>query len=239
MPRLDSYNRGAFLTCRSTRAFSPGSVSSRLADARPRRPRRARCAPPFAVEKYIHSGSDGRGGPRRRTAAAGNVAGARGGLPVERSSRGRRVGAGSAVRRQAASTQSGFGIVIATLAWVLADNRGVQCRKRRPDHALPYDQPGSARSLLSAGAWQSQHEAVSRGYLICLAPRARGSFEIVAALFTKLRDRPRLRQDGHAERSVSCVSLANYFYTLRSDSLRGPGFGRQDETGTRRAGTER
>ena len=99
---------------------------------------------------------------------------------------------------------------------------------------LPYEEPGPAGSLLSAGAGQSRHARRPRGHAFHVSSRARGG------LRGRRRDRNYsetgldLFTDGRAQRLRVLRVSSGYFNTLRSQPRLGRDFDRGDETGTRR-----
>ena len=99
---------------------------------------------------------------------------------------------------------------------------------------LPYEQPGQLVRFYQ----QEPDQPATRHYLTgahfsSLREHA-ASFENVAALDTYSETGRDLVKDGHAQRLRMLQVTSDYFDTLRSNSLRGPGFDRRDEVGTRR-----
>jgi MacB-like periplasmic core domain len=99
---------------------------------------------------------------------------------------------------------------------------------------LPYEQPGQLVRVYQ----QEPENASTRYYLTgphftALRDHA-ASFEDVAALNTYSETGHDLVKDGHAQRVRVLEVTSDYFRTLRSGTLRGPGFGLDDELGTRR-----
>ena len=99
---------------------------------------------------------------------------------------------------------------------------------------LPYEQPGQLVRLYQ----QEPDKPATRHYLTgahfsFLRDHAT-SFEVVAALDNYSETGHDLVRDGRGERLRVLPVTSDYFQTLRSGALRGPGFDRSDEIGTRR-----
>jgi putative ABC transport system permease protein len=99
---------------------------------------------------------------------------------------------------------------------------------------LPYEQPGQLVRFYQ----QEPGRPATRYYLggpqfKSLRDHA-ASFEAVAALFTYSETGRDLTTGGQARRLRVLQVTSDYFNTLRSGPLRGPGFDRRDEIGTRR-----
>ena len=126
-------------------------------------------------------------------------------------------------------------VVIATLALGIGGTTAVfsvlQAVLLAP---LPYDQPGQLVRFYQ----QEPDKPATRSYLAAphfasLRDHA-ASFEAVAALFTDSETGHDLVKDGQAQRIRVLRVTSDYFHTLRSGPVRGPGFDRRDEVGTRR-----
>ena len=99
---------------------------------------------------------------------------------------------------------------------------------------LPYQQPGQLVRLYQ----QEPDKLATRSYLTgahfsFLRDHAT-SFEVVAALANYSETGHDLVKDGRGERLRVLRVTSDYFQTLRFGALRGPGFDRADEIGTRR-----
>jgi putative ABC transport system permease protein len=99
---------------------------------------------------------------------------------------------------------------------------------------LPYEQPGQLVRFYQ----QEPDKPATRSYLTgthfsSLRDDA-GSFEAVTALANYRETGQDLVRDGRAQRLRVLRVTSDYFHTLRSGPLRGPGFERRDEVGTRR-----
>lgn len=125
-------------------------------------------------------------------------------------------------------------VVIATLALGIGGTTAVfsvvQAVLLTP---LPYEQPGQLVRLYQ----QEPDKPGTRNYLAAphfasLREHA-ASFEAVAALFTFSETGLDLVRGGQAERLRVLRVTSDYFHTLRSGTLRGPGFDRADDVGTR------
>jgi putative ABC transport system permease protein len=99
---------------------------------------------------------------------------------------------------------------------------------------LPYEQPGRLVRF-----YQQEPENASTRYFLT-GPHFKAvrdhaaSFEDVAALNTYSETGLDLVKDGQAQRLRVLEVTSDYFRMLRSDPFRGPGFGPEDENGTRR-----
>lgn len=99
---------------------------------------------------------------------------------------------------------------------------------------LPYEQPGQLVRFYQ----QEPDKPATRHYLsathFTLLRLHATSFEAVAALDTYSETGHDLVKDRQAQRLRVLKVTSDYFQTLRSGSVRGPGFDRSDEAGTRR-----
>ncbi|MPY87594.1 MAG: FtsX-like permease family protein [Luteitalea sp.] len=99
---------------------------------------------------------------------------------------------------------------------------------------LPYEEPGQlVRLYLQEPDDPSTRASFSGPQLMALRDEA-ASFEDVAGLYTYSETGLDLVEDGQAERLRVLEVTSDYFRTLRSGPLRGPGFDRDDEVGTPR-----
>ena len=108
------------------------------------------------------------------------------------------------------------------------------CCRRCCFPPLPYEQPGQLVRFYQ----QEPNKPATRSYLAAphfasLREHA-ASFEVVAALFTDSETGHDLVTGGQAQRIRVLRVTSDYFHTLRSGPVRGPGFDRRDEVGTRR-----
>jgi putative ABC transport system permease protein len=127
------------------------------------------------------------------------------------------------------------GVVILTLALGIGGTTAVfsvlQAVLLAP---LPYDEPGQLVRFYQ----QEPEKPVTRHYLTAahfklLRDEGR-SFESVTAINNYRETGADLVRDGRAERVRGLRVSSDYFHTLRSPLLRGPGFDRRDELGVRR-----
>ena len=127
-------------------------------------------------------------------------------------------------------------IVIATLALGIGGTTAVFSVVKAVLLApLPYDQPGQlVRFHQQEPDKPGTRHTLAAPHFASLREHA-ASFEAVAALFTDYEIGLDLVRDGQAERLRVLRVTSDYFYTLRSRTLRGPGFERGDEVGTRLA----
>jgi putative ABC transport system permease protein len=127
-------------------------------------------------------------------------------------------------------------IVIATLALGIGGTTAVFSVVKAVLLApLPYDQPGQlVRFHQQEPDKPGTRHSLAAPHFASLREHA-ASFEAVAALFTDYEMGLDLVRDGQAVRLRVLRVTSDYFYTLRSRTLRGPGFERGDEVGTRRA----
>ena len=126
------------------------------------------------------------------------------------------------------------GVVVVTLALGIGGTTAVfsvlQAVLLAP---LPYEQPGQLVRLYL----QEPDKPLTRHYMtgahFSLLRDAAASFESVAAINNYRETGADLVRDGRAERVRGLRVSSDYFQTLRSPLLRGPGFERRDELGTR------
>ena len=168
--------------------------------------------------------------------------GSRGGLRDERHRVGRWGGPGSPVRVSTASTQSRLLGCRDRHARVgdRRDDRGIQCRCRRSCSRRCRTR---SRASLSASTSRSRTSRPRGPTLAAHTSRPlrdqAASFEAVAALANYSETGRDLVTNGRAERLRVLRVTSDYFRTLRSGPLRGPGFDRRDEVGDAPRGAER
>ncbi len=126
-------------------------------------------------------------------------------------------------------------VVVATLALGIGGTTAVFSVLRAVLLApLPYEQPGQLVRFYQ----QEPDRPDTRHYLTAvhfgLLREHAASFEVVAVLNTYSETGGDLVTNGRAQRLRVLQVSADYFRALRSGSLRGSGFERRDETGTRR-----
>jgi putative ABC transport system permease protein len=127
------------------------------------------------------------------------------------------------------------GVVIVTLALGIGGTTAVFSVLRAVLLApLPYGQPGQLVRLYL----QEPDKPATRHYLtgthFSFLRDTAASFEGVSAINNYRETGADLIRDGRAERVRGLRVSSDYFQTLRSPLLRGPGFERRDELGTRR-----
>src|SRR5688572_27965938 len=127
-------------------------------------------------------------------------------------------------------------IVIATLALGIGGTTAVFSVVKAVLLApLPYDQSGQlVRFHLQEPDKPDTRHSLAAPHFASLREHT-ASFEAVAALFTDYEIGLDLVRDGQAVWLRVLRVTSDYFYTLRSRTLRGPGFERGDEVGSRRA----
>jgi len=126
-------------------------------------------------------------------------------------------------------------IVVATLALGIGGTTAVfsvvQAVLLAP---LPYEQPGQLVRFYQQDPDKPHTRSVLAATHFTWLRDRTSSFESVAALFTYSETGRDFVKDGQGQRLRVLRVTSDYFLTLRAGSLRGPGFDRTDDTGTRR-----
>ena len=126
-------------------------------------------------------------------------------------------------------------VVIATLAVGIGGTTGVfsvlQAVLLAP---LPYEQPGQLVRVYQQVTGQPDTRHYLTGAHFSSLRENAASFEAVTAVANYRETGRDLVRDGRAQHLRVLRVTSDYFNTLRAGSLRGPGFDRRDEEGTRR-----
>jgi putative ABC transport system permease protein len=127
-------------------------------------------------------------------------------------------------------------IVIATLGLGIGGTTAVFSLVQRVLlEPLPYQQPGQLVRLYqqAPGNPSTRRAGVSATHFVVLRDTA-SAFSELAALHSRAETGLDLFKDGQAQRLRGLHVTKEYFTTLRAEPFHGPGFGRDDEVGTRR-----